>query len=248
MTGVTQGGDDGKIIRPQRPLGVEFPEMYKSGEFIVVLDRETRRAVQVDQDTAGPRVNIPTIQQTIQAGGVSAMHRLFPTAKPRALDSKYPDLTGHYKVTIGARSDLQASMAAFERNTHVEKVDAIGIHPIYVDANDPYYWDSPSPDFQFDQWHYFDRDAETFSVQADLAWEINSGSSSVLVGVLDSGTVRAITNNGREVAGVAGGFAAGSSTDPATGAEIISLRIGWNAKCFGVDGYGFVSNGTCRGN
>jgi subtilisin family serine protease len=55
-----------------------------------------------------------------------------------------------------------------------------------------------------------------------------------------AGTIAAITNNGNQVSGVAGGWASGSPGDPASGVKIMALRIGWNASCFGQCGYGFV--------
>jgi serine protease len=49
-----------------------------------------------------------------------------------------------------------------------------------------------------------------------------------------SGTVAAITNNGALVAGVAGGFSAGTVSDPGNGVEIIPCRIGYHAKYHGL--------------
>jgi hypothetical protein len=48
-----------------------------------------------------------------------------------------------------------------------------------------------------------------------------------------AGTVGAITNNARSVAGVAGGYSDGTTGGVGNGAKILPLRIGWHASCFG---------------
>lgn len=45
-----------------------------------------------------------------------------------------------------------------------------------------------------------------------------------------AGTIGAITNNNFSVAGVAGGFAGGTTSSPANGAKIMPLRIGYRAR------------------
>ncbi|MCH8968210.1 MAG: S8 family serine peptidase, partial [Planctomycetes bacterium] len=325
--------DDTKFVRVDRVFGVNQPEMFVEDEFIVVFTRDARANTTVGQNRSGmPTINVPSLQDLIDQNGVNRFARQFPTARARPAGSPYPDLTGHYKVKINAGVDLDTAMDAFARNPQVDHVEKIGIHPIHIDPNDPFYKDSPIPGFPYDQWNYFDRDtsefpAEDFSVQANLAWEVETGDSSVVVAIADSGvryfhsdlggsdppgpadnitngnvwvnngeipgdgidndgngfvddmvgydfvesvsgfcqccdtdcgikdndprdgnghgthvtgTVAAITNNDNRVAGVAGGFSAGSPTDAANGVKIMVLRIGWNAKCFGQCGYGFV--------
>ncbi|KAA3635916.1 MAG: PKD domain-containing protein [Calditrichaeota bacterium] len=54
-----------------------------------------------------------------------------------------------------------------------------------------------------------------------------------------AGTIGAITNNGTLVAGVAGGFAAGTINDPANGVKVIPCRIGYTGRYRGQTS-GFV--------
>ncbi len=319
-----------QFIAVERPPAIEFPEMFVPDEFVVELSLNARRQVTVAQNADRPRVSIAGLQRALDDAGVVGFRQQFVGAKPQPVGGKYPDLTGYYTVKIGAGVDLKAAMDTFARNPHVARVEPIGIHPIHAEPNDPYYRDSPNPNFPFDQWHYFDRGSEAHSIQADQAWDLNAGSPTVYVGILDSGvryyhwdlggsnppgpsdnvtngnifinlgeipgngidddgngfvddvvgydfvasasggagcqcsdsdcgtvdndprdhnghgthvagTVGAITNNNVLVAGVAGGLAGGTSTSTANGIKIIPLRIGWNAKCFGADGYGFVN-------
>lgn len=49
-----------------------------------------------------------------------------------------------------------------------------------------------------------------------------------------SGIAAAITNNGRGVAGTAGGFGTGAVSSPGNGAKVLPLRVGWNSTCGGL--------------
>jgi len=86
-----------------------------------------------------------------------------------------------YKVTIGSGT-LEEAMAAYSALPGVEHVEPIGIHTVSATPNDTYY-DNPPQTFPYDQWHYWD----TYGVGADQAWDSATGSTGVLVGILDTG-------------------------------------------------------------
>ncbi|MDF1544221.1 MAG: PKD domain-containing protein [bacterium] len=231
-------------------------------------------------------------------------------------------LARHYKVMIG-KGTVDEAVAAYERHPLVERVEKDAIHLLHAIPNDTYYDSLNNPDFQFNQWNYWD----TYGAMAETAWDTETGDATVVVGILDSGTkythsdiggsnppgptdnstngnvwvnpgetpgdgidndgngyvddvigydfvestggfgvsctdtdcgttdndpmdynghgthvsgtVAAITNNGNRVAGVAGGFAAGSPTSAANGIKIVPCRIGYNGKYRGQES-GFV--------
>ncbi len=84
------------------------------------------------------------------------------------------------KITFGTVDD---AMKAYSELDAVESVQAIGIHTIFATPNDTYY-DNPPASFPYDQWHYWD----THSIDADLAWDTQTGDATVVVGILDTGT------------------------------------------------------------
>ena len=158
---------------------------YVEDEFIVVLSTEARRKVTVTPGRGGkPRVNLPSINALMNQHGVQRFHRQFPNAKAQTATSKFVDLTGHYKVRLNPGRNLDMALKAFQGNPHVDHVEKIGIHTMNLTPNDPYYENSPNPSFPFDQWHY----RGPYGIEADSAWDTETGNSSVLVGILDSGT------------------------------------------------------------
>jgi len=99
-----------------------------------------------------------------------------------ALTAVTGNLSRHYKVTIGAGT-LEEAMADYAALPDVERVEPIGVHTLRATPNDGYY-DDPPPEFPYDQWHYWD----TYGIEADQAWDSETGSQAVLVGDLDIGT------------------------------------------------------------
>jgi PKD repeat protein len=287
---------------------------YAEDELVVVFRPAARTNLVVDRGTDGTlRVNVPELQRTIELAGVDGLTRQFPTAKPQADGSRYPDLTGYYLVHLGRGADLDRAVAIFEADSNVEHVEKIGLHAVSATPNDTYY-QNPPPSFPYDQWHYWG----THSIDADLAWDIEAGDPGVVVGILDSGvryfhldiggnsaqwgpaapfsggnawinpaetpgnsidddgngfvddaigwdfvvsasycidgdcstadnnpddynghgthvagTVGAITNNARLVAGVAGGYSDGTTGGTGNGVKVLPLRIGWHARYLG---------------
>ena len=158
---------------------------YVEDEFIVVLSPEARRKVTVTRGQGGkPQVNLPSIHALTNQYGVQRFQRQFPNAKAQTATSQFVDLTGHYKALLKPGRDLAQVLHAFQANPHVDHVEKIGVHTLTLTPNDPYYENSPNPSFPFDQWHY----RALYGIDASSAWDSETGDSSVLVGILDSGT------------------------------------------------------------
>ncbi len=154
-------------------------------ELIVVLKRQEARRVFARSGPSGePIVNDASLQGVLRANAVERFDRQFPNAQFRDEGSPFPDMSGHYKVKLGAGQDLDAAVAAFEAAATVDHVEKIGVHSLYQQTpNDPFFTGTV-PSFPYNQWHLWD----VHSIDADLAWDDQTGDPSVLVGILDSGT------------------------------------------------------------
>ncbi len=156
---------------------------YVPDRFIVVLNDNV--AVDHAADARSPIAlsHLPKFSETARAQGVVRLQPEFPGSDRAAVanNAKGRGLARFYKVFI-ENGDLDAAMAAYARLPEVERVEPIGIHTVSAVPNDTYY-DNPPPTYPYDQWHYWD----TYGIDADLAWNDETGDPQVLVGVLDTG-------------------------------------------------------------
>ena len=160
-----------------------FTGTFVPDEFIVVFKAEMRTRLVAGRDASGRLVvNEPSVERLIASTGVVEFQREFAGAPARPPGSPYPDLTGHYSVKLAPGRSLESALAAFAADPSVDHVEKIGVHPIYLTPNDTYYI-NPPPSFPNPQWHYWD----TFGIDADLAWDTETGDQSVVVGIIDTG-------------------------------------------------------------
>jgi len=165
-------------------------QQWVQDELIVVVKREFRAGMAANVNAQGrPVVTDALIQADIDKAGVAAFHRQFPTAQAEAVGSPRPDLTGHYKVKLDPGVGLDEAVAVFANNPRVDHVEKIGIHPVYACATgtltspNDYYYDNPPPTFPYPQWDLWD----TYGIDADKAWTLQTGDPSVVVVAMDTG-------------------------------------------------------------
>lgn len=113
---------------------------------------------------------------------VNRFFRQFPGAE-KASKTHPVDrpLTRYYKAKF-PEGNLDAVMEAYRRVPFVERVEPVGIYRINATPND-YFYDDSLPHFPYDQWHYWD----TYGINADSAWDKETGDPSVICAVIDTG-------------------------------------------------------------
>src|SRR5262249_24618140 len=142
-----QQGRNETVVQVNQVQGRGVAQTFVEDEFIVVLKRDIRAGFRVSQGPSNrPSVNEATLQLLVDRHGVGRFKRQFPMARPRPQGSRLPDLTGHFKVRIPKGVSLEAALADFANDPNVERVEKIGIHPVFITPNDTFY---------SDQWQHF---------------------------------------------------------------------------------------------
>lgn len=167
---------------------VEPQEQYVPNSFVIefkpISDRFKSPSV-----TAIGTFGIAELDALGSQFGVSNVRPEFAGAKPQPTGSTIPDLTRYYIVDFSESYALADVMSAFANNPLVDHVEPIGIHPIDLIPNDTYF-PSTAPPFpsgaRFYQWYL--NQASDEDSDNPCAWDINTGSPSKVVGILDTGT------------------------------------------------------------
>ena len=286
---------------------------YVENEFIVVVKPEASDIIDRRGTPGNAFAGIANFGALKKRFDVDRVKGQFRRGRgPKATEGIEARLLRHYKVRF-RKGDLDDVMAAYADHVLVEHVEPIGVHKVYIEANDIYYRDPPAS-FPYDQWNYWD----LYGINAENAWDDETGDPSVVVGVLETGvkyyhsdlggpgglwgpdnpqtsgniwvndgeiaangidddgngyvddtlgydfvsdtadiwtlctdadcvtadndpddgeghgthvagTIAAITNNARSVAGIAGGFSDGTTGGIGNGCKVMCLRIGWRA-------------------
>jgi subtilisin family serine protease len=164
---------------------------------IVVNFRPETGVIQARTVKGEVTTNIASVTALCKEVKAYGMVREFPDFKPGSSGSKFegleseaqirssvPDLSRYYVVTFDESMGLKEVMEKFKNDPNVEHVEPIGIHPVYRIPDDTYF-DDPPPSFPYYQWNF--KNAGDHDVDADLAWDLETGSSSILIGILDTG-------------------------------------------------------------
>jgi subtilisin family serine protease len=156
---------------------------YVSDRFIVVLKKDVAINHAKDMQANLALTDISGFKELAGKFKVTRLRPQFPGSDrgQMAQSSTGRALARHYKVYFNSGT-IEEAMAAYEALPQVDHVEPIGIHTLYATPNDPYY-DDPPPTFPYDQWHYWD----TYGINADMAWDKETGDQTVIVGDLDIG-------------------------------------------------------------
>jgi len=136
------------------------------------------------------RTTVPSLNTLLQELGLTAMTSVFPDARvmprrsfrlPNGQARILPDLTRTYRLRFPKNVDVFHVIAVLKANQAVEYAEPNYERHIFVTPDDPYYSSSGSWGQGYsDMWGLQ-------AMQAGSAWAISTGSSSIVVAVVDTG-------------------------------------------------------------
>jgi subtilisin family serine protease len=210
---ITDASEVKEINIPFRAVPSEV--RYVPDEFIVVLSQGVGTPKETNY-LQSAQSGIRSLDLLAGSYQVEYMKPLFPGAAERGIAI----LSRHYKVKFSGSHDLQTVMDAYATDPAIEHVEPDGIHPEDAVPNDGNY---------SEQWHL--NQVSDHDVDAPEAWDIETGDSTIIVAILDSG----VRYYHRDLGGVNA-----SSSNP--GAARGNMWINWAEKN-GTAGVDDDSNG-----
>jgi len=152
---------------------------YAEDRFIVVFNDEVIVDHEKDSRAAISLAEVQGLADLADYHDVVSIKPLFPGAdKGRHAQSEAKrNLARHYKVMLDG-SSLEEAMNAFARLPEVHHVEPVGIHLMFATPNDGFY----------DPYQWYHNQANDDDIDSPEAWDLQTGSSSVIVAILDSGT------------------------------------------------------------
>ncbi len=109
---------------------------------------------------------------------VTNMRQQFNGAKPEFKNGQMFDLSRYYRVEINPDMNLDEIVDAYKNDPNVESVEKVGIHSMYATPNDGY----------FDPYQWYHNQTNDDDMDSPEAWDVQTGNSSIILAILDSGT------------------------------------------------------------
>jgi len=175
LLAASAAGATDKITTVQRPTGLPSFVGYVPDRLIVVMQPDAGKLNMQMAANAVVHIGEPDFDKISDRFALSSIVKQFPGTEPGPL-SKTAELAKYYKIEFESGT-LEEAMEAYYSHPMVERVEPIGIHAMYATPSDFYY---------SYQWHL--NQASDHDIDAPEAWDIETGSTSTIVAILDSGT------------------------------------------------------------
>ena len=174
LTGMILAQPSSQVIGPP-----DIPAFlgYVPGELVVKFSISNDKIEGAKTSRGSFSVGVNTLDAIAEKFQVAEMEQLFRGAKPTTIGGRVHDLSKHYIVRFDLNADLDEVAEAYRNDPNVESVEKNGIHSLFASPNDGYF---------SHQWYH--EQANDHDIDATAAWDIQTGSTSIIVADLDSGT------------------------------------------------------------
>ncbi|MDZ4829491.1 MAG: S8 family serine peptidase [Phycisphaerae bacterium] len=167
-------------LTPAAIDGVQLEEtpLIVPDEFVVNFDSDAALVVRTMATGADGLTGFAGIDESADRAAITAFRPLYPGADAfRDTVRGLPNMSGWFVVTVDTSIvSLDAAMDEFRANPFVGEVQPIGVHPVYAVPNDGNY---------SSQWHL--NQTSDKDIDAPEGWDIENGSPTIAVAVLDTG-------------------------------------------------------------
>ncbi len=118
--------------------------------------------------------SVDQLNQRYSAKGINKIFAGETSAPPPG--SNLLDLSGFYEMEFPEGSDLQQLVSAYSQDPNLESAETVKMCEVDAKPNDPDV-----------QWHLNNNLGNDADVDAYEAWDIGTGDSSIILGILDTG-------------------------------------------------------------
>jgi subtilisin family serine protease len=153
------------------PPAVSNEVRFAPDEFIIVLSEGSGLPATTNY-LQSAQSGVFGLDALAEKYAVEYLKPLFPGAAERGIAM----LSRHYRIKFSGDQNLQEVMDAYASDPVVERVEPDAIHPIVATPNDVTYTQ---------QWHL--NHASDHDIDAPEAWDVETGDSSIIVAILDTG-------------------------------------------------------------
>ncbi len=149
---------------------------YKTDELIVVM-KDILPLTNLKKSSSGNiNLGISSLDAISNKFAVSKFVRQFQGSEKSTMRGA-SELSKYFKVKINDGT-LDDAVAAYGADPMVDHVEKIGMHLMYATPNDGYY----------DPHQWYHNQTSDHDIDSPEAWDIQTGNSSIIIAILDSGT------------------------------------------------------------
>lgn len=169
FSGTSSIAEDAKADRSHLNIGENGKAEYLQGEVIIKFKPFAQPSLKKSTEGTA-QVGITSLDQVFQKHRSTEIKRMFPHDAPQH-NSQEIDFTRHYDFFYSSGEDAMSVAREISRDPSVEYAEPRYIYRVQFTPNDSLY------SFQ----------VHLKKIQADLAWDVTQGNTTVIIGIVDTG-------------------------------------------------------------